>query len=243
MFIEGQNSGYDSLWYPTGELKEAGTFEKGQQVGVVQGWYRNGARSYVGAYFHDLKDSVWTSWYSDGTVSERTLYDRGRIVDGKQWSANGRLEGVYGIDSVDRLPMWTWYDSQGNVFAVEVYQGTKIVRGRYINEDGTEHDDPRLAWTEPQFHGDGGSMLNYMQRATRYPERARRAGAEGTIVVLAAITEQGSIEEIQITEGGDPSLEAEALRVVRTMKQWKPGRQYNRPAKLYIQLPFVFKLN
>lgn len=92
----------------------------------------------------------------------------------------------------------------------------------------------------PQFEGD---LPAYLQSHLRYPDEAREVGTEGRVGVQFVVNEDGSISNATLISKSAPSLEAEALRVVRSMPKWKPGRQAGKAVKVYFTLPITFRLD
>jgi protein TonB len=92
----------------------------------------------------------------------------------------------------------------------------------------------------PQFEG---SLEKYLHDNLRYPEEARLAGTEGRVGVQFVVNEDGSISQAEVFHKAAPLLDAEALRVIRTMPRWRPGRQSGKPVKVYFSLPVTFTLD
>ncbi|WP_276134964.1 energy transducer TonB [Polluticoccus soli] len=84
----------------------------------------------------------------------------------------------------------------------------------------------------------------YMAKNIRYPDAAREAGIDGRVNVQFVVSEDGSIGDVRVVGskrlGG--GLEDEAVRVVKGMPNWKPGKQNGRPVKVYYTLPVMFRL-
>jgi protein TonB len=92
----------------------------------------------------------------------------------------------------------------------------------------------------PQFEG---SLENYLRNNLRYPEEARLAGREGRVGVQFVVNEDGSISQAEVFHKAAPLLDAEALRVIRAMPKWRPGRQNGKAVKVYFTLPITFTLD
>jgi protein TonB len=90
---------------------------------------------------------------------------------------------------------------------------------------------------EPPFDVNG-----YLSDNLRYPDAAREAGIEGRVVVKFVVNEDGDISDAQVVRGVNGDLDAEALRVIRKMPKWKPGKQNGRPVKVYYTVPVSYRL-
>ena len=76
----------------------------------------------------------------------------------------------------------------------------------------------------------------------RYPESARRQGVEGTVLLKIRITEQGSVEDVQVERSaGHPDLDQSTMEAVQRWR-FEPARRSGEPVAVWVQLPVVFKL-
>jgi TonB family protein len=94
----------------------------------------------------------------------------------------------------------------------------------------------------PQFPGGESEMLRYVASQTKYPAEAQAKKVEGRVTIQFVINDDGSISDAQVVGSIDPSLDAEALRVVRSMPQWTPGKQRGQAVAVRYILPVTFKL-
>lgn len=96
----------------------------------------------------------------------------------------------------------------------------------------------------PEFIGGRSAMRDFIIQHLRYPKKALKAKAEGTVYVKAVVREDSTLSDIAV-EGGQhlmPCLKEEAVRVVKMMPKWKPGQQNARPVKSLVTIPVAFKL-
>jgi protein TonB len=93
----------------------------------------------------------------------------------------------------------------------------------------------------PTFEGD---LPSYLSSHLRYPDDAREAGIEGRVGIEFVVSEDGSISNVKVVRSsGSTSLDQEAVRVVKGMPRWKPGRQQGRAVPVIFTLPVTFKLD
>ncbi len=83
--------------------------------------------------------------------------------------------------------------------------------------------------------------LAELQKKINYPERAKRAGIEGRVIIQFIVTEDGNVEDPQVVRGIGGGADEEALRVVRQAK-FKPGQQRGEPVRVQYSLPIIFRL-
>lgn len=85
-------------------------------------------------------------------------------------------------------------------------------------------------------------MLQFIYERIRYPQLARETGTAGTAVLQFVIEKDGRITDIQIARDPGGGLGKEALRVVKTMPNWNPGKQRNKPVRVKYSLPVKYIL-
>ncbi|MCW9707874.1 energy transducer TonB [Fodinibius salsisoli] len=83
--------------------------------------------------------------------------------------------------------------------------------------------------------------LGELQGKIEYPERAKRAGIDGRVIIQFIVTEQGNVEDPRVIRGIGGGCDKEALRVVKQAK-FKPGRQRGKPVRVQYSLPIIFRL-
>ena len=86
------------------------------------------------------------------------------------------------------------------------------------------------------------ALLKYMSKKTRYPSLAHANGVQGTAVVSFVVERDGSITDLELVRDPGAGTGAEAMRVVRSMPRWEPGRQRGEPVRVRFKLPVKFKL-
>jgi protein TonB len=94
----------------------------------------------------------------------------------------------------------------------------------------------------PSFPGGQEELLTFLAENIKYPEIAKRAGVEGKIFVSFVVAKSGKITDIQMVKGIGAGCDEEAIRVVRMMPEWKPGKQNGAPVNVRVSIPIVFKL-
>jgi len=94
----------------------------------------------------------------------------------------------------------------------------------------------------PQFPGGEKEMMNFIKSNLRYPVLAQEVGVSGTVIVNFVIDKNGSISNIVIVRGIGSGCDEEAIRVLKLMPKWTPGRQGGRTVRVSYNLPFRFVL-
>lgn len=94
----------------------------------------------------------------------------------------------------------------------------------------------------PQYPGGDAELMRFIGGNLKYPTIAIENGIEGRVVIRFVVTVDGSISDVQIVKKLDPSCDKEAVRVVKMMPKWVPGKQNGRNVPVYYTLPVLFKL-
>jgi len=95
---------------------------------------------------------------------------------------------------------------------------------------------------KPLYPGGDAALLKYLSDHTKYPEIPKENNVQGKVYIKFVISESGNVIDASIVKGVDPYLDAEALRVVRTLPNWKPGKQRDQAVPVSFILPINFKL-
>lgn len=93
-----------------------------------------------------------------------------------------------------------------------------------------------------EFPGGPAAMMKWLSNNIRYPESAQANGISGRVVVKFVVEKDGSIGSPQVVKGVDRDLDQEALRVVKRMPKWQPGKNNGQPVRSYFNLPVTFRL-
>ncbi len=94
----------------------------------------------------------------------------------------------------------------------------------------------------PEFPGGWSELMKWLTNNLKYPPQAVRQKKEGRVVVSFIVNKDGTLADIKLAKSVDPQLDREALRVVRMMPHWKPGKEKGQPCRSMVVVPVVFKL-
>ena len=96
---------------------------------------------------------------------------------------------------------------------------------------------------QPQFPGGTAAMNKFISEHIRYPQAAKEKGIEGRVIVQFTVDKTGQVRDAQVVRSIEPSLDAEAIRVVESMPLWKPGTQDGKPVDVRYTIPVNFNLD
>lgn len=94
----------------------------------------------------------------------------------------------------------------------------------------------------PMYPGGDAALMGYLRDNIKYPTVAAENGVQGRVVVGFVVERDGSITDVKILRGVDPSLDREAMRVVKSMPRWNPGKQNGSAVRVKYQVPVSFRL-
>jgi len=94
----------------------------------------------------------------------------------------------------------------------------------------------------PKFPGGDAEMYKWLSNHIRYPEQAAQNNIQGRVTVQFVVEKDGSIGEVKVVRGKDPDLDKEAVRVVKSMPKFVPGKMNGQAVRVWFTLPINFKL-
>lgn len=95
---------------------------------------------------------------------------------------------------------------------------------------------------QPLFPGGNAAMMKFLSDNIKYPVIAQENNIQGRVICNFVVEKDGSITDVQVVRGVDPSLDREAVRVIQQMPRWKPGKQRGQAVRVRFTLPVVFRL-
>lgn len=95
----------------------------------------------------------------------------------------------------------------------------------------------------PAYPGGMAALMEYFKENMRYPASAKERGLKGRVTVQFVVDKDGSIKEPKVIRSIDQELDEEALRLVKSMSKWEPGRQNGEPVAVKFAVPVPFKLD
>ncbi len=93
-----------------------------------------------------------------------------------------------------------------------------------------------------EFPGGIGELMKWLGKNINYPEIALSNNIQGRVMVKFVVERDGSASNVEVLRGVDPALDKEAVRVVKMMPKWKPGKQRGKPVRQSFVLPVQFKI-
>src|SRR5450759_1159093 len=94
----------------------------------------------------------------------------------------------------------------------------------------------------PMFPGGDRALLDYISENTIYPEASKAQNIQGRVIIRFCVTAKGGVSLVSVIKGVAPELDAEAVRVVKTLPTFNPGKQGGKPVPVWYMVPITFTL-
>lgn len=155
---------------------------------------------------------------------------------------------------INSMPVWSPGKQRGKVVNVKytvpvtfrLSGGKKKTSSRIVQRQIKEVDTSGRVFTVvqqmPEFPSGQASLLKYLATRIKYPAIAQENGIQGRVSCSFVVDTDGSLKNIEVIRGIDPSLDREAVRVIRKMPKWNPGVQNNMAVAVKYTVPVTFRL-
>ncbi len=112
-----------------------------------------------------------------------------------------------------------------------------------VEEEEEEQTVFVVVETMPEFPGGQAELFKYLSQNVKYPVIAQENGIQGRVICQFVVNKDGSIVDVEVVRsGGDSSLDKEAVRVIKSMPKWKPGKQRGKAVRVKYTVPVNFRL-
>ncbi|MCH5173038.1 MAG: energy transducer TonB [Bacteroidales bacterium] len=123
---------------------------------------------------------------------------------------------------------------------VEILDYVEEVKEEVIEEETIPF---QLVEEKPKFNGgDANEFTKWVNKQLQYPDVAKENGVQGRVMLQFTVNTDGSVSNVKVVRGVDPSLDKEAVRVVSMSPKWTPGKQRDRKVKVTYTFPVIFQL-
>ena len=158
------------------------------------------------------------------------------------------------IRTIKAMPNWIPGKTTGRI--VPVYftlpivfkltgDNSKKTGSKTISQASNSSENKPFATVEqmPQFPGGESEMQKFISENLKYPETAQKEGIQGRVTVRFVVEKTGAISNVTLMRGIDPDCDKEAIRMIKSMPNWKPGKMKGIEVPVYFTLPIIFKLS
>lgn len=181
----------------------------------------------------------------------------GKIYDVKVIRSVHPLLDAEAIRVVSTMPRWTPGENHGKPVAVQYTVPISFSlsaggqpEGKLVVALDNEHftgEDPanpvyRVAEYMPRYPGGDEALLAFIAHNIKYPEDARKAGKQGRVICIFIVEKDGEVSNVKVLRGLYPSLDEEAVRVIKSFPRWTPGKVKGNPVRVTFTVPITFRL-
>lgn len=115
-------------------------------------------------------------------------------------------------------------------------------QSRAYEEEVAETEIFTVVETSPSFPGGDEARIRFLTNNIRYPEKAREASVQGTVYITFVVERDGSVSDVRVLRGIGAGCDEEAVRVIKMMPEWSPGKQRGKPVRVQFNMPIKFSL-
>jgi protein TonB len=112
-----------------------------------------------------------------------------------------------------------------------------------ILEEAEEEEIYSVVEVPPSYTGGEEKLMEYLTTNISYPDKAKEKMIEGIVYISFIVNEDGSISDVKVLKSLESSCDKEALRVVKNMPNWIPGKMKNKKVPVQYNLPIKFKIS
>ncbi len=109
-------------------------------------------------------------------------------------------------------------------------------------EDVAEAEIFMVVEESPSFPGGDEARIRFLQQNIKYPQMARESSIQGTVFVTFVVERDGSVTDVRVLRGIGGGCDEEAIRVIKAMPKWQPGKQRGKPVRVQFNMPIKFTL-
>jgi TonB family protein len=166
------------------------------------------------------------------------------VVDGNVVSKESAMELV--TENIEAVSVLSG-ESATKLWGSKGENGVIVITTKTKTEaEGTKGDDEKafeIVEKMPEFPGGDKALLEFLSKNIKYPVEAQKKGLQGRVVVGFVVEKDGSLSDVKTAKSVDPLLDQEAMRVVKSMPKWLPGRQKGKAVRVKFNVPISYQLN
>ena len=183
-----------------------------------------------------LADSIAASQEEAGETPDGKVADNNETIsDGKPTNGNNN-DGHSSPSQASSRPNKTTQNGQNKP---EPVRSEPLYKPQPVNRNSVYDVVEQM----PSFPGGISGLRTYLNQNIRYPAEAQENCVQGRVVVSFVVGKDGHISDVTVLRSVDPSLDKEAVRVIRNMPRWTPGKHGGEPVKVRYNVPVSFRLN
>lgn len=193
----------------------------------------------------DTNLALESMYYASGQMKSQRYFSNysKKTLDGKykEWYNEGQLKSEIDYKDGKKNGKQLTYWNNGKPKRIDIYENDKFMEGKCMSSEGndtTYFEYEKMA----KFPGGEQELSKYLIKEIKYPKKSRRKGIEGRVLVNFIVNKDGTISHVKLIQSVHQELDDEAMRVVKNMPNWEPGRLDGDLVKIAFTLPIRFSL-
>ncbi len=239
-------------YYNNEKIKETGNYKNNLKTGEWKSYFKNEKTQSITNYYNGIKNGPHIYYYENNRVVTGS-YKNGlkdllwSISDG----SNKLIETSFYKEN-KRDGKTTYYHNNGNIKQINYYLKGKLLEVekhdlnglKILEEEDTSETVFLVVDEQPEFQGGMNKLMHFIARNTEYPMAALENNIHGRVYVSFIIEKDGRVSNVKSAIPGKANilLEEEAIRVVKSMPNWTPGKQRGVPVRTQFTVPINFKI-
>jgi TonB family protein len=220
----GTLNGSCYYYYHNGTLKEVREYGN---ISAAGKWFNSPAGYYLLTKYQDSTGKVMVT-DGNGFLKE-TYFVRGEVISEGN-VIKGKKEGE-----------WKIYDKHGDFNSAEKFKDGQLLEGECSLKGGKTYKYYDYE-VEPQFPGGETEFLRYVYQNVKYPQKDKKIGFEGKVIVSFVVNSLGQIKDVKITHSADADMDKAVIQVIKDSPLWQPGIRNGIPVNVLYTFPVTFAL-
>ena len=198
-----------------------------------------------------LRDTVM--YNDDGSYFKFEISDAPDPISGEMrkkitmtsFNADGTPSNNFKINEVERHGDTTTYSIDPFTISADKFNKFKITSGEDINvkvKHAKNDSIYQIVDQMPEFPGGTEALLKFVTNNVKYPEKAKDEEISGRVFISFVIEKDGSVSNVEVKRGIGGGCDEEAVRVIKSLPNWKPGIKDGKPVRVSYMMPINFKL-
>lgn len=237
VYKNGYKHGSFTYYYTDGNKKASGTYNQDKKVGMWQNLYEKNKGMYQTLHTKE-ETKIVNFWDSTKVMRMRdgtgTFYNFAEVLSVKFFEA-----GEY--KDYKRVNIWQGTYDSGKPYYKETWDNGTLKEGVSYDDQGEQY-----TYTDVRKNAEYGtgqeSIAKHLSENFVYPKNAQRLGIQGRVLVHFVVDAEGNAKEHNVLKPVHPELDAEALRLVKSLRKWKPARLRGQAVLIFFSLPILFEL-
>ena len=189
-----------------------------------------------------LLEGTTVTYSEDGKIIGTNNYRKGSYEgEQKSYYDSGALYYVENYMDQKQHGERIVYYKDGSLKRKETFENDKLIYGNCYSIEGKDTTYYPF-YEHPRFKGGEQRRIRYLINNINYPRKAREMNISGIVYLTFLVRVNGKVTDVEVLRGVHPLLDEEAIRVVKKMPPWKPGKQDGKPMNTRFNMPIKFTL-